>query len=91
MPIWRLTPLVSDCPDWNLSTYRGEVIVRAKDEEEARDLATNQFAVAATGSANQDTLLNPWENEELVVCEPIQAHDYQDSGPSEILSPRSTG
>jgi len=47
MPIWKLTPLLTDSPDWNLSTHCGEVIVCAKDEREARQLATERFAVAA--------------------------------------------
>lgn len=87
MPIWKLMPLSTDTPDWNLSTHRGEVIVRAKDEREARQLATQQFGIAAKRTLGQSTLLNPWEDAALVSCARIQTHDYQDTGPAAILFP----
>lgn len=87
MLIWKLTPLPTDSPDWNLSTYRGEVIARAKDEGEARQLAMVRFAIAAKHKPGQNTLLDPWGNSALVSCQTIQGHDYQDTGPAVVLSP----
>jgi hypothetical protein len=89
MPIWKLTPLLTDSSDWKLSTYRGEVIARAKDEEEARELAMVRFAIAADGKLGQNTPASPWVNPALVSCQAIQTHDYQDTGPAAVLSPRS--
>ena len=88
MPIWKLTPLPTDSTDWNLSIYRGEVVVRAKDEREARHLATQRFGVGATVRPGKTTPLNPWRDSALVSCKMIQDHDYQDTGPAEVLSRR---
>lgn len=89
MRIWKLVPSIADSEDWALSSYRGEVVVvRAKDEQEARILAAKRFGAAAPRKSGQSTRLNPWENSTLVSCEAIQAHDYQENGPSTILEPR---
>lgn len=88
MPIWKLTPLSTDSLHWDLSTHRGEAIVRAKNEREARQLATERFAVAVKRKVGHTTPLNPWEDTALVSCEAIQTNDYQDTGPAAILIPR---
>jgi hypothetical protein len=90
MPIWKLTPRVLNSPDWELSTYRSEVIVRARDEAEARELATVEFAIAAEGNPTQPTRLNPWTNDVLVFCETIHNSKHPDAGPAAVLSPRSS-
>jgi hypothetical protein len=88
MPIWKLTLSPTDSLDWNLSTYRGEVTARAKDEQEARHLAMVRFSITAESKLGQSTPHNPWGNSALVSCQSIQGHDYQDTGPAAILSPR---
>lgn len=87
MPMWKLIPLPADCDDWELSTYRGEVIVRAKDEREARSLVTRQFAAAAPRKLGKSTKLDPWENSDLVSCKEIPARNYSYTGPAAILEP----
>ncbi len=39
MMIFKLTPIDAEPDQWKASTYKGEVIVRAEDESEARHLA----------------------------------------------------
>ena len=87
MAIWKLTPFPTHSSDWDLSTYRGEVIVRAKDEWEARQVVTLKFTVAANRELGQRTPRNPWENAALVSCETIQDPMCQDIGPATVLSP----
>ena len=36
MPIWTLEPLDVGNPNWEASTYKGKVIVRAETEKKAR-------------------------------------------------------
>jgi hypothetical protein len=46
MRIWRLQPIVLDSTSWQASAYHREVIVRAKDESEARQVAIREFGIA---------------------------------------------
>ena len=39
MPLWKLQPLDLSDPNWEASSHRGVVVVRAPDEETARDEA----------------------------------------------------
>ena len=37
MPVYRLEPTSEDSADWQVSEYKGPVIVRAENENSARD------------------------------------------------------
>lgn len=88
MAIWKLTPTARDLDDWRLSSYRGPVIVRAHDEDEARSTATSKFCQAAMRTTPlQDILLNPWRQSELVSCELLKDSGYAEDGPAEVLYP----
>jgi hypothetical protein len=85
MSIWKLEPQQADSPHWQASTYYGPVTVRAASEQEARHLAAQHFA---KGSARaEDTLLNPWGQEPLVLCTRVQGSGYGEEGKDEILEP----
>src|SRR5262245_19030236 len=43
MPFWHLLPLDVASDHWRASTYKGDVIVRATSEAEARSTATTTF------------------------------------------------
>ena len=43
MPIYSLTPLDLDNPNWVASSHRGRAIVRAANEHEARAVAAQAF------------------------------------------------
>jgi hypothetical protein len=58
MPLRKLSPTDLQAEEWKCSKYERDTVVRAKDEEEARDVATNSFAIA-TQHTTQSTLINP--------------------------------
>ena len=45
MPIWSLIPVDLDDPDWEASSHRGQVTVRAANERQARTVAAEAFDV----------------------------------------------
>ena len=47
MSIWKLFIANPDSPNWEASTHKGDVIVRAENERQAR-LVTNQAFTIAT-------------------------------------------
>lgn len=88
MPIWKLEPQNVDSPHWQASLYKGPVIVRAASEQEARHLAMQRFRSATAERAGQDTLLNPWSQEPLVICTQVLHTGYDEAGKDEVLEPR---
>jgi len=91
MPIWKLTPLPKEPSDWDLSTYRGEVLIRATEESMAREIATCAFAIAAQVKEDRSTRSNPWTNSGLVSCDVVSGSGLATEGPSEVLSPQNLG
>lgn len=88
MPIWKLTPIDIHSDEWELSTYKGVVIVRAKDEDAARDTATYKFAIAGARHTTPHTLHNPWSNPSLVQCVHLEADSsWIADGPPAVLDP----
>jgi hypothetical protein len=81
MPIWKLNPINLQAEDWKRSTYKGDAIIRAKDEDEARDVAACHFDHAALITTPK-TLLSPWPNPALVRCVQLESN-----GPSTVLDP----
>lgn len=55
MMIWKLTPTDVESSHWRGSTYKGEVIVRAEDEDEARHLAQSSFGIARDARLSRDS------------------------------------
>jgi hypothetical protein len=87
MAIWKLSPLNTAAPDWVASTYRGNAIVRAKNEEEARLCAMQRFAIATKVTLGENTPTCPWTQRELVSCERIVDSKYSDIGEPAVLEP----
>jgi hypothetical protein len=87
MAIWKLSPLNTGAPDWEMSTYRGDVIVRAKNEEEARLCAMQRFAIAAKVKFGERTRTCPWTQGEFVSCEELVESKYPAIGESTVLEP----
>jgi len=84
--IWRLTALRLSSPHWEASTYRGDVIVRAETEANARRLATQAFWIA-TDKPSLEVPANPWSHSWLVAAEVLEGPQYDPDGDEEILSP----
>lgn len=87
MAIWKLSPLNTGAPDWKASTYRGDVIVRAKNEKEARLCAMQRFTIATKKNLAEKTPTCPWTQSELVSCEELMESKYPAIGESTVLEP----
>jgi hypothetical protein len=90
MPLWQLTPIDSKDPSWEASTYRGRVVVRARDEATARAKAENVFGAKTRFKPGSGIKAPPWKRPGLVAAEIIEDPRYRTEGPTEILYPSST-
>jgi len=90
MAIWRLRPLNVDSPDWEAITYKGEVIVRAQNEEEARMCATGEFIIATEVKVGEKMKMDPWSQQDVVSCELLTGSQYPEHGESKVLFPVDT-
>lgn len=63
MPIYTLTPIDPDHPDWGSSTTNKPCIVKAKNETEAREAAKKKFGKGETKS--------PWEQSRRTTVEEV--------------------
>ena len=88
MPVFKLKPTDVSSNHWEASTYKGPAVVRAKDEESAREKATQEFCIAVRRKPGQNTCLNPWNQKQLVTCERLENSDYDEDKPAEVLSPK---
>jgi len=88
MKIWKLSPLDLDFAGWCCSTYQGDAIVRAEDEEEARNIATQNFGILAEKVPGSETPLNPWNDSTIVKCIELDNSNYSTDGPAKLLEPK---
>jgi hypothetical protein len=87
MPIFRLVPVEDGPGDWERSVYRGEAIIRAESEKDARAIAAASFALAKAIVPGARTTFEPWRNELSVRCERLTHEVYSDVGPRGLLQP----
>ena len=87
MPLWTLTPLDPLDPAWEASTYRGKMIVRARDETSAREAAQHAFTVKTRFKPGTGIKPPPWKRPELVKAEMCDDDRYPSEGRTEILYP----
>jgi hypothetical protein len=90
MPLWRLQPLDLSDPSWEASSHRGLVMVRAPDEEAARDEAQRAFGVKTRFSPGAGVKMPPWQRAALVSAERVRDERYEEEGPTEVLEPAFT-
>ena len=89
MKIWNLSPLDIHFAGWCCSRYQGDAIVRAEDEEEARNIATQHFGILAKKvSSSQETPRSPWNDSTVVKCIELGNSKYSTDGPAELLEPK---
>lgn len=85
--VWRLAPVDLSSENWNASTHKGEMIVRAPTERRAREMATAACAIAHGRLPSGRTALNPWNRMKgETACERLANHEAE-AGPEAILSP----
>jgi hypothetical protein len=87
MPLWQLLPIDSASDHWRASTYKGEVIVRAQSEAEARSTATATFFRAYERVPGEALLFSPWRPPALVRCQRVEGLPYDDHSPTAVVSP----
>ena len=87
MTIWKLTPIDLLDPNWNASSHRGPVVVRARDEKAARELAAKVFDVATRFPLQSGVQAPPWTRASSVKAERITDERYPSRGPAEVLEP----
>ncbi len=87
MPVWKLTPVNLNDPNWQASSHRDIVIIRARDEEAARKLAQKAFGLKTDFPAGGGIKAPPWTRADVVKAERIKRTFYEDNGPDEVLHP----
>ena len=87
MKIWKLSPLDLDFAGWCCSDYKGDITIRAEDEEEARNIATQRYGSATVKVPGQETPTNPWNDSTVVKCIELDNSNYSTDGPAELLEP----
>lgn len=87
MPVWRLIPIDLNDPNWEASSHRGLVIIRAPSEATARESAEKAFGVPTRFRPGKGMRVPPWMRAELVRAEIIDKRVYPAEGPTEILEP----
>jgi hypothetical protein len=87
MTLWRLTPIDPLDRNWEASTHRGPVVVRAPDEKAARDVAAQAFDVKTRFKPGAGVLAPPWRRTQSVRAKPIEDSRYAADGPTEVLEP----
>jgi hypothetical protein len=87
MPIWRLTPIDAEDLNWESSSHRGLVVVRAPNEASAREAAEKAFGVPTRFPPGKGMRVPPWMRSELVRAEIIDSPIYPAEGPTEVLEP----
>ncbi len=91
MPLWKLHPVDLEDPSWQASSHRGLVIVRAPDEERAREAAQRAFGVKTgfplRGGTRGGIIAPPWTRPNLVSAEMIKDPRFEAEGPDAVLVP----
>lgn len=87
IPIWKLSPIDVLDPNWEASSHRGSVIVRAPDEAAARVTAAEAFDVATRFPPESGVRVPPWSRANLVKAEQIIDTRYDPQGPVQVLDP----
>jgi hypothetical protein len=87
MAVWRLVPIDLNDPNWEASSHRGNVVVRARNEREARALAARAFDVKTGFRPGEGVRFPPWTRAGLAMAERVDDPRFEPEGPPEILEP----
>jgi hypothetical protein len=87
MPLWHVLPIDSTSDHWRASTYKGEVIVRATSDAEARSTATATFSRAYARVPGGIPLFSPWNQPAVVECQRVEGFPSDDHGPTAVIYP----
>lgn len=87
MTIWKLKPTDVETDQWNSSTHKGEAIIRAEDEVQARMQAQFSFAIAQRMQKGKGPPFPVWNRSEFVVCSRLDDWEGAIEGKTEVLYP----
>ena len=87
MHIWRLKPVDLGDPSWQASSHRGIAIVRAPDEQSAREAAQQAFGVSTRFPPGAGVSGPPWLRANLVEATIIKPERFDPNGPVGVLEP----
>jgi hypothetical protein len=91
VPLWRLKPIDLSDPNWEASSHKGAVIVRASNEEAARQVADKAFAIKTRFPPGHGVIAPPWLRPALVSAERISDPRFSSEGPDVVLEPSFEG
>lgn len=86
MAVWSLTPVDLADPNWEASSHRGPVIVRAPNARQARATAARSFSVK-TGFRAKGMRFPPWRRAALVTVARVHDSRFDEEGATEVLEP----
>ena len=86
MKVYKLTPVPTqlDNRSWEASTHKGEMVICAGTEREARFMA-EIATVIATDVSPEGVIFPPWQDNQLVTC--VEIDDFEVSKEAEIIEP----
>jgi len=87
MAIWALTPVDLTDPNWEASSHRGRVLVRAPNRQKARAIAARAFGVKTGFRPRQGPRFPPWNRAALVTVERVYDSRFEERGATEVLDP----
>ena len=87
---WRLSPTGITTDLWSLSSYNGEVLVRAHNELEARSLVASRFRVRLRFGRAHSDMKSPWYVRELVRCEKVEGSEIDAAKLGSMAFPPTT-
>ena len=88
LPVWRLVPIDLEARNWEASSHRGLVIVRAPSEASAREAAEEAFGIPTRFfPPGKGLRVPPWLRSEIVRAEIIDNPVYPVEDPTEVLEP----
>jgi len=86
--IFRLTPIDPTNENWLCTIHKAEAVVRAWDEQTARNVMKREFGICAPPRASLNTIYCPWGRAEHSHCVEITDGTYPAKGPEGVLFPR---
>ena len=88
MPLYYLTPVNPNDPNWRTSIHREVAVIRAVSEEGARSLASKAFDTTLAQSFPGRKAATPlWHRADAVRAEAVQDQRYGSEGRAGILEP----
>jgi transcriptional regulator with XRE-family HTH domain len=87
MTVFKLVPRLLHHPDWQASTWKRPVVVRASSERAARWAASLAFGIATPRRRGRPVPVNPWRQADMVEAVTMTDGRWSQVGPVEILDP----